>query len=380
MSSRKRKQKPPERFSEEKRTKMTWNMFDQLMQAHGSSDESDTTSSGIYPSPATESSNFPRILNSRKRGKRQTGDRRRDIEVKLENSYPLCCVCQLGLFNISLCTNKIQENEVKTVNGTNVCSDASELWSTDGCHPSVIVRLSFEPECPLAENTNSLNNGSLREVSFKAVVPSVSEEKLDALVYLQSKGVVSLVLVPEQHILKDNWEVVVCLNESSFSKLPFASVDVTNRKTDKMMKLLMDWFYDFPVHVEHDLHPQECRNRVMDKGFDELYEAIKSVRERTLAAVLAKGDITLPQNSLVSDLPLCCVCSSHNDNKCDCYADLNRSGGVNVFDVQHPLLKPVLRGYQRRAVEWMLQREQGIQMTSHTKQLGMLNYTASFNW
>ena len=373
MSSRKRKQKPPERFNEEKRSKMTWNMFDQLMEAHGSN-ELTTTSSGICSSPATECSNSPRTLISRKRGKRQPGDRSRDIEVKLENSYPHCCVCQLGLFNISLCTNKVQENEVRTVNGTNVWfSDASELWSTDGCHPSVIVRLSFEPECPLTENTNGLNNGLLREVSFKAAVPSVSKDKLDALVYLQSKGVVSLVLMPEQHILKHNWEVAVCLNESSFSKLPFASVDVTNRKTDKMMKLLMDWFYDFPV--EHNLLSQECGNLVLDKSFVQLYDAIKSVRERTCAADLAKGtkgEITLPQDSLVSDPPLCSACSTNNESKCGCYAELNRSSGIDVFDVQHPLLKPVLRGYQQRAVEWMLRREQGNQTTSHTQQLGML--------
>lgn len=348
-------------------------MFDQLMQAHGGIDpdgDESTATTGIYSSPATESNNSSRILNSRKRGKQQADDRSKNIELKLENSYPNGCVCQLGLFSISLCTNKTQEDEVRTVNGTNVSSDADELWSTAGCHSCVIVRLSFEQECPLTENTNGLNNDSLRQVSFKAVVPSVSKDKLDALVYLQSKGVVSLVLMPEQHILKDSWEVVVCLNESSFTKLPFASVDVTNRKTDKMMKLLMDWFYDFPV--EHDLLSQDCNNLVMDKSFDELYDAIKSVQERTCAADLAKGDITLLQDSLVSDHPLCRACSTHNDCKCDCNAELNRSSGVNFFDVQHPLLKPVLRGYQRRAVEWMLRREQGSQATSHTKQLGML--------
>ena len=370
MSSRKRKQKPPARFSEEKRTKMTWNMFDQLMGAHGGTDPGESTATtGIYSSPATESNNSPRILNSRKRRKRQAGDESKHIELKLENSYPHSCVCQLGLFNISLCTNKTQEDEVRTVNGTNVSSDAGELWSTDGCCTCVIVRLSFEPECPLTENTNGLNNGSLRQVSFKAAVPSVSKEKLDALVYLQSRGVVSLVLMPEQHILKDSWEVVVCLNESSLTKLPFASVDVTNRKTDKMVNLLMDWFYDF--HVEHDLS-QDCSTLVIDKRFDELYDSIKSVRERACVADLAQGDITLPQDSLVSDPPLCRACFTHNDSKCDCNAELNRSSGVNVFDVQHPLLKPVLRGYQRRAVEWMLRREKSSQTASHAKQLGML--------
>lgn len=348
---------------------MTWNMFD--LQAHGASDESMTTT-GIYSPQTSEPNNSPRDLNSRKRDKRQAGDRSKNIELKLENSYSPSCVCQLGLFNISLCTNKIQEDEVRTVNGTNVSSDANELRSTE-CYPCVIVRLSFEPECILIENMNlhnGLNNGSLRQVSFRAAVPSVSKDKLDALVYLQSKGVVSLVLKPEQHILKDCWEVVVCLNESGLTKLPFASVDVTNRKTDKMMKVLMDWCYDFPV--KHDLLSQDCNNPVIDKSFDELYDAIKSVRERTCSADSAKGDTTMPQDSLVSDPPLCHACSTHSDSRCDCNPELNRPNGVCIFDVQHPLLKPVLRGYQRRAVEWMLRREQGCEMESHTKQLGML--------
>ena len=371
MSSRKRKQKPPERFSEEKRTKMTWNMFDQLMQAHGGIDESTTTACVLSP-PATESSNSPRVLNSRKKDKRQAGNRSKNIEVKLENTYPPCCVCQLGMFNISLCTNKTQEDEVRTVNlnGTNVSSDVDELWSTDACHPCVIVRLCFEPECPLTVNMNGLNNGSLRQVSFKATVPSVSKDRLEALVYLQSKGVVSLVLKPEQHILKDSWEVAVCLNESSFTNLPFASVDVTNRRTDKMMKLLMDWFYEFPV--TQDLLSEDCSSLVnIDKSFDELYDAIKSVRERNCADS-SEAVITLPQDSLVSDPPLYDSCNTYNDSKCDSNTELNRPSGVNVFDVQHPLLKPVLRGYQRRAVEWMLRREQGNQLTSHPKQPGML--------
>ena len=373
MSSRKRKQKPPERFSEEKQTEMTWNMFDQHMEAHGGNDESTTTTENLYFPSANEDNNSPRVLNYRKRAKQLAGDRSKNIELKLENCYPPSYVCQLGMFSISLCINKTQEDEVRTVNlnGSDVSSDVDKLWSTDGCHPCVVVRLSFEPECPLIGNLNydGLNNSSLRQVKFKAAVPSVSKDKLDALVYLQSKGVVSLVLKPEQHILKDSWEVVVCLNESSFTKLPFASADVTNRKTDKMMILLMNWFYDFPG--KHDLLSQDCSNLVIDKSFGELYDAIKSVRERNCADS-AKADKTSPQDSLVSDPPLCNACNSPNDSKCDCNAEPNRPGGVNVFDVQHPLLKPVLRGYQRRAVEWMLCREQGNQMESHTKQPGKL--------
>ncbi|KAL9963008.1 hypothetical protein ACROYT_G032169 [Oculina patagonica] len=370
MSSRKRKQKPPEKFSEEKRTKMTWNMFDQHVQAMSACEESTTTSFSYSPTASTsEINSTSRGLNSRKRNKKQTDDRSQNLELNLDNTYSPSCVCQLGLFNVSLCTSKTQEAEVRTVNGANVSSLTDELWITD-CLTCVIVRLSFEPQSPLSENMdlNGLNNGCLRQVSFRAAVPSVSKDRLEALVYLQNKGVVSLVLRPEQRVLKDCWEVVVCLNESGLTKVPFASMDVTYRKTDKMTKVLMEWFYKFPV--KNDLVSQECNNTVLDKSFDGLYDAIKSVRGRNCSSDSEiQAVTTLPQNSSPSDLQPCHSCSARNDCRCKCNGQLSRSNGVSAFDVQHPFLKPVLRGYQRRAVKWMLRKEQGCQRTFYTKQL-----------
>lgn len=364
MSGRKRKQKPPERFNEEKRTKMTWNMLDMANVANGACDQSSTTSCIYSPrSPvASETLITPRGLNSRKRGKQQAGDRNRNIELNLENSYSQNSVCQLGQFNISLSTSKTQEEEL---NGASFSDLTDDLWSTD-CHPCVIVKLSFEPHCPLTENMDlsGLNNGCLKQVSFRAAVPTVSSEKLDALVYLQNKGVTSLVLKPEQRILKDCWTVVVCLNESALTKLPFASADVTNRKTDKMMKVLMQWFCEFPV--KNDLVSQHYNIPVMDRGFDELYDAIKSARERTcLSDSVTQAVAELPQNSSLSDTQHCHVCDATCESRCNCNMVNNGPNGGNILDVQHPLLKPVLRGYQRRAVNWMLRREGCHAMSCH---------------
>lgn len=351
-------------------------MFD--VEVMGACDQTTARCSYSLTSSTSDTNNTPRGLNSRKRNKKQTGDRGKNIELNLENTYPPSCVCQLGLFNISLCTSKTQEAEVRNVNGTSVSSLTDELWITD-CYTCVVVRLSFESQCPLSKNfdKNGLNNGCLRQVSFRAAVPSVSKDKLEALVYLQTKGFISLVLKPEQHVLKDSWEVVVCLNERGLTKLPFASIDLTHRKADKMIKVLMEWFYNFPVKT--DLASLECDNPVVDKSFDELYDAIKTVREKNCSSESEIQAISsLSQNSSSSDPQLCHACSArnaHSDSRCDCTCnkELNRPNGVNTFDVQHPLLKPVLRGYQRRAVEWMLRKEHSCEKTSNTKQLdGML--------
>ena len=379
MASRKRKQKPPERFSEEKRTKMTWNMLDM---APCLSDESVTASE----ESVDETTSTGRGLNYAKRNKQKAVDRRK-LELNLENNYSQYYVCQLGAFNVSLCTNKEQEDEVRKINGKSnglnlsSASITHEEWSNLN-HPCVNVRLSFESQCLSSSSssttttTEDMNLGdSLKQVSFKAVVPSVSKENLEALAYLQNKGVISLVLKPEQHILKDSWEVVVCLYESGLTKLSFASVDPTNRKIDKMMKVLMAWFYNVPV--ENELVTHDCDAPSIDKSFDELYDAVKDTRKRACCVDSPVQEVSeMPQTSSVCP---------HLSHKCDIHSErciycshcnnkLNQPNGVTITDVQHPKLKPVLRGYQRKAVDWMLNKEQSYQLCCHGNQLnGMIN-------
>jgi len=380
MSNRKRKQKPPERFSEEKRAKMTWSMYDM---ATCIDDESSTTSSFSSASPEScdKAESIRTGLNSAKR-KKQAGHRR-NLELNLENNYPQHCICQLGVFGISLCTSKMQEDEVR-INGANNGLNLPSVSLTDEQqkdeeHSCVIIKLSFDSQCSTTSSEN-INFGdvndinheldSLRQVSFRAVVPSVSKEKLEALVYLQNKGVVSLVLKPEQRILKDCWEVVVCLNESGLTKLSFASIDSRNRQIDKMMKILMAWFYKFSF--ETDVPSQDCDVPAVDKGFVELYDAIKATREKASSADSAiQKTSKLPHSSTLNDPVLSHTCNSHDKPQCNnsCNKEPDRPNGLIISDVQHPDLKPTLRGYQRKAVKWILRREQGCQLSSHDDQL-----------
>ncbi|XP_031312362.1 E3 ubiquitin-protein ligase SHPRH isoform X2 [Camelus dromedarius] len=143
------------------------------------------------------------------------------------------------------------------------------------------------------------------------VESSFSGEMLEDLGWLQKKKRIKLYQKPEgNHIVK----VGIYLLEGGLAKLDFLS-DANSRmkKFNQLMKRVMEKLYNFviPDVLEEDEEDSESEPEGQD--IDELYHFVKRTHQQETQSI--------------------------------------------HVDVQHPALTPVLRPYQREAVNWMLQQE-----------------------
>ncbi|XP_075410539.1 E3 ubiquitin-protein ligase SHPRH [Tenrec ecaudatus] len=142
------------------------------------------------------------------------------------------------------------------------------------------------------------------------VESSFSNELLEDLGWLQKKRRIKLYQRPEgNHAIK----VGIYLLETGLTKLDFMS-DANSRmkKFNQLMKKVMEKLYNFvPDVLEED--EEDAENEPEGQDIDELYHFVKQIHHQETQPV--------------------------------------------QVDVQHPALMPVLRPYQRDAVNWMLQQE-----------------------
>ncbi|XP_006891719.1 PREDICTED: E3 ubiquitin-protein ligase SHPRH [Elephantulus edwardii] len=160
------------------------------------------------------------------------------------------------------------------------------------------------------EETSLLEPISIGDESVQ-VESSFSRELLEDLGWLQKKRIIKLYQRPEgNHIVK----VGIYLLESGLAKLDFMS-DAHSRmkKFNQLMKKVMEKLYNFitPDALEEDEEDSESEPEGQD--IDELYHFVKRTHQQETQPI--------------------------------------------QVDVQHPALTPVLRPYQREAVNWMLQQE-----------------------
>ncbi|XP_010624938.1 E3 ubiquitin-protein ligase SHPRH isoform X2 [Fukomys damarensis] len=156
----------------------------------------------------------------------------------------------------------------------------------------------------LKESVNLCDKGIQVESSF-------SGEMLEDLGWLQKKKRIKLYQRPEgSHIIK----VGIYILEDGLAKLDsFSDASSRMKKFNQLMKKVMEKLYNFIIPDVLGNDEDDSDSEPEGQDIDELYHFVKQTHQQETQSV--------------------------------------------PVDVQHPALMPVLRPYQREAVNWMLQQE-----------------------
>ncbi|XP_039702902.1 E3 ubiquitin-protein ligase SHPRH isoform X3 [Pteropus medius] len=321
MSSR-RKRALPVRVDEEKQQQLRWNMHEDRR------NEPLTITDDEHPCPGSDSSSADCIilddsLNeevahrdkkkcsevvsvSKSINKKETGDSISPLSVKLnivispyhfDNSWKAF----LGELTLQLLPEQSLSENFSERSFTLMSMESSSQFLIY-VHTECID--TEKQEKGLNEQIGICDKGIRVESSF-------SSEMLEDLGWLQKKRRIKLYQKPEgNHIIK----VGIYLLEDGLAKLDFLS-DANSRmkKFNQLTKRVMEKLYNFiiPDVLEEDEEDPESEPEGQD--IDELYHFVKRTHQQETQSI--------------------------------------------QVDVQHPALIPVLRPYQREAVNWMLQQE-----------------------
>ena len=309
----------PKKIDDTKRQRLSWNMMDNVQDRSNSNcilvsdDIKDGTSGNIPPGLLT--------FEERKIDEIKYELKLNDSEAT-ENSFGL-----LGSFSGAYVRQgPLQQAQVK------------DEFSNSGivvklCKAGKEIEVASR-KCDISPRSNQYTSG---ETNWSALVQvNASSEQINALGYLQSKDLVSVLCDLESpKIPTHDVNLLVYLNNNAISKVASPNEDPCLKKADKMTKVLMAWFHD----ICDSLHENECpRSHGCDDKLESLFDALKMKRDCSRTKNLHLSD-----NSHGKVISTCSSCTNKDE-------DLDK--------LQHACLVPSLRNYQKKSVRWMINKEQ----------------------
>ncbi|XP_006872112.1 PREDICTED: E3 ubiquitin-protein ligase SHPRH-like [Chrysochloris asiatica] len=320
MSSR-RKRAPPVKVDEEKQQQLCWNMHEDRR------NEPLTVSDEEQLCPGSDSSSHCIILEDHLQEEVTHRDKKKCTEsVSISNSVdtedtvgfspPLSLKLNVVIAPYHLDSSwkaLLGELTLHLLPEQSLLENFSErsftLMSSESSNQLLIY---VHSECGDVEKEEKLLNEpvSICDKGIQ-VESSFSSELLEDLGWLQKKRRIKLYQKPEgNHVIK----VGIYLLEAGLAKLDFLS-DANSRmkKFNQLMKKVMEKLYNFVVPDVLEEEEEDSESEPEGQDIDELYHFVKGTHQQETQSI--------------------------------------------QVDVQHPALIPVLRPYQRDAVNWMLRQE-----------------------
>ncbi|NWW47123.1 SHPRH ligase, partial [Pedionomus torquatus] len=319
MSSR-RKRAPPSKIDEEKKKKLCWNMHEDRKNEVITLDD-EVTNEDHGPGPSTSSASFIVINDDSTDDDLIQKEGRVSKSVKFltvndeEDSYSILTPVSVQL-NITVSPYHA-DGSWKALLGEFVLHLPSEQILTDKFHEKSFTLRGDSDQLQVCvhERGEEEYNNETKEYQGAyeqcMVEPTLGGEILEGLRWLQKKKIIGLYQRPrEAQALK----VGIYLLEAGLSKLEFLS-DGGGRpkKANQLIQKLMEKFFSFLIPDELEEDEEESDTELERQNIEELYDFVRLTHQQDIQSLRE--------------------------------------------DVQHPALIPILRPYQREAVNWMLHRE-----------------------